>query len=500
MSLQDLPPELTERVVVLLSLRDISSLRLTNKCLAIKTAQKHLKARFRTKRVELTEQRFRSFVAITAYGGLVCLLQDLTLVAPAYNTLELTARLKTKEAGAAKLDDEGRYIGHGRRDLTDEDLRQTELDLAVLQEKHAEQLDLQRRQKDVELLGLALSNLAAHGASLRVLRTEVEVYMDDTTTPLLPIFGGHEKPIWDASAHVSRTLFASLAACDLPIQTLDLFGDSRMIRCSLPCDELNGVDFASVRLGSSLGHLTGLSLRVSDRHVRDHTNRGIPEETTQENFDGLRSLLRTCSSIQKLDLAHFSRVFVRREHKQHVRLLRVLGESSLRHLRCLTLQGLELSERELLTSLQGFGTLRSLSLRYICLTDGSFTPIFDYCTLEAAMERLELDSLSHRVNLGGSFESRTLMFESPWVVQASVPALGNLRPAQFPDSRASYRRSSDNITDQRIKHHFHPRTLDAAYIRTWNQDMKNRIGPLSERGAPSVLQPYIRPGITWRFR
>jgi len=498
MSLQGLPPELTERVVVLLPLSDISSLRLTNRWVASNTAQRHLKAKFRTKRVQLTEQRLRSFVAVTALGGLGCLLQDLTLVAPVYNTLELTARLEFEEAGAAKLDDEGRYIGFERRDLTDEDLQQTEIDLAVLRKRLAEQLDLQRRQRDVELLGQALSNLAAHGASLRVLRTEVEVYMNDTSTPLLPIFGGHEKLIWDASSHVSRTMFACLAACDLPIQNLDLFGDNRMIRCSLPCKELESIDFASVGLGSSLRQLTGLSLRVSDRHVRDHTLRGIPAESTQETFDGLRSLLRTCSSIQKLDLAHFSRVFVKREGKQHGRLLQVLVESSLQHLRCLTLQGLELSECELLTSLQGIGTLRNLTLRYIRLTDGSFTPIFDYCTEE--MERLELDSLSHKVDLGGNFESRTIMFEPPWVVQANVPALRNSRPAQFPDSRASYWRPSDNTTDRRIKHHFHPRTLDAAYIRAWNQDMKNRIGPLTERGQPSYLQPLVRAENTWRFR
>jgi hypothetical protein len=192
-----------------------------------------------------------------------------------------------------------------------------------------------------------------------------------------------------------------------------------MVRCSLALDELNRVDFASVRLGQSLNHLTELSLSVSDRHVDDQIYRWLPEETAQDNFDGLRSLLRTCPSIQKLDLAHFSRIFIRRGSKQHGCLLRMLGESNLRRLQCLTLQGLCLSEHELLTSLQNLGTLRSLSLRCITLKNGSFKPIFDYCTIKAAMERLECDSLSHEVNLGDRSEQRIILYEPPWKVLPS---------------------------------------------------------------------------------
>jgi hypothetical protein len=104
MSLQDLPPELTERIMIVLPLSDISSLRLTNRCLASKSAQKHLKASFRTKTAELTEQRLRLFVAVTASGTLGCLIQDLTIIAPVYNTLELTTRIEKKTAKVAQLD------------------------------------------------------------------------------------------------------------------------------------------------------------------------------------------------------------------------------------------------------------------------------------------------------------------------------------------------------------------------------------------------------------
>jgi hypothetical protein len=506
MSLQDLPPEITERVVVLLSLSDISSLRLTNKCLALNTAQRHLKARFRTKRVELTEQRLRSFVAVTASGGLGCLLQDLTLVAPVYNTSELTARLKSKKADSAKLNDDGRCFGYRRRHLTEAELQQAKLDLGVLQERLAEQLDLQRHQRDVELLSQAFSNLATHGASLRMLRAEVEIYKDDTTTPLLPLFGGHDKPIWASADHLGSTLLASLAACNLPIQSLDLFNSSRMLRCTLSCSELNSFDFASVRLVSSLRQLSDLSLKVSDHHViEDDTHQsldeGLSEKHTQEpNFDGLRSLLRTCSSIRTLDLTHFAKVFVKRSNVRHGQILRALSDSRLQCLQCLTLQGFIVTEHELLTCLKGFGTLRSLTLRYIRLEDGSFEPVIDHCVIEAAMERVELDSLWETLKQGGESESKIVVFEPPWVVERSVQTTGNQRPALYPGSRASYRRASDNATGHQIQYSFHPRTLDGPSIKAWGQDMANRFGWVSERGKPSCLQPHVRPEHTWRYR
>jgi hypothetical protein len=502
MSLQDLPPELTERVVDFLRLSDICSLRLTSRSLAVKIVQTRLKASFRRKSIELTEEGLRSFVAITGSvsGDLGCLLQDLTLIAPVYNFLTLTTDLEKNGrlvADLTSLHDGFPIIPNGG--LSREQLRQTRLDLAVLKERLAEQIDFWRRRRDVELLRQAFSNLDAYGASLHVLRIEVVVYTVDTTTPLLPIFGGIEKPIWDSAAHSSHALFASLANCDLPIHSLNLFNTSRMVRCSIPLGELNRVDFASIRLGLSLNHLTELSLRVSDRHVDGRIYKGL-QKTTQDNFDGLRSLLRTCPGIQKLDLAHFSRVLVGKEKKQHGRLLRALDESDLRYLHCLTLQGLDLTEHELLTTLQGFGTLRSLSLRYISLKEGSFTPIFDYCTVVSSMERLELDSLSHKVDLSGVFEHRIIRFEPPWVVWSRCYPLYDDEIPEYPDSRASYRRASDTSTDHRIEHQFFHDVLDAPYIRSWDQDMRNRFGPFrGQRGKPSCLQSNVRPEHTWRY-
>jgi len=489
MSLQTLPPELIERVVVPLPLSDIGSLRLTNSCLASNAAQKHLKARFQTKRVEITEERLRSFVAVTASDGLGCLLRDLTLVAPVYNTSELTARLEENAAQLAELDEDGQFVDLDFRDLTDEETRQAKLDLVVLQERLSNQLDLLRHQNDVTLLGQALSNLAKRGGSLRVLRTDVAIYKDDTTTPLLPLFGGSWEPICASAASVTHTVFASLAACDLPVQSLDLFNSRHVLRCSLPCSVLNNIDFTSGRLVSSLGHLTEISLRISDPVVDQSSNETPLEATHQPNLDGLRSFLRTCSSIRTLDLAHFSLAHVNNANLQHGRILRVLSESGLPYLQNLTLQGFKVTEDELLSLLGGFEALRSISLRSIKLMDGSFKRILDYCTMDAAMEELALDSL---------FESSIVLFEPPWVVRPSAsedPRVG------YPDSRAIYRRTSDDSAGLQIKHHaYQGHTLDSPFIKAWRQDLRNRFGPLPKDGKPSCLQPYIPAEQTWRYR
>lgn len=490
MSLQTLPPELIERIVVLLPLPDICSLRFANRPLASNTSQKHFKANFRTKRVKITEKQLSSFVAVTAFSGLGCLLQDLTLVAPVYNTLELSTRLEEKATDFVELDDDGRFAGREYRDMTEEELRQAGLDLVVLQERLATQLDMIRHQRDVELLSQAFSNLAANGASLHMLRVEVEIFKDDATTSLLPLFGGHWKPIWTLAAHASHTLFASLATCDLQIRGLNLFNSTRMLRCSLSCSEFNNVDFDSVRLGGSFGNLTELSLRVSDHIVNRGSDNEILNKLTQvSDIEGMRSLLRTCPNIQKLDLAYFSMRYVDHTKTPGQFILQTLAESELSSLQTLMVQGFSTTGDQLLALLQRFNTLRSLSLRSIVLTQGDFQPMLDYCTMNANMEEVNIDSL---------FAPDLVQFGPPYVVRPSAPRSSL---AGYPDSRAFYQRASGDATSHQIKGRIRSgRTLDAGYIRSWRQDLKNRFGPLNENGKPSCLQPYVSAENTWRYR
>jgi hypothetical protein len=439
--------------------------------------------------VQISEKQLSSFVAVTAFGGLGCLLQDLTLVAPVYNTWELSTRLEEKAADFVELDDDGHFVGREYRDLTEKELRQARLDLVVLQERRATQLDMIRHQRDVGLLSQAFSNLAAHGATLHMLRMEVGIFKDDTTTSLLPLFGGHWKPIWTSAAHASQTLFASLTTCDLQTRGLNLFNSTRMIRCSLSCSEFNNVEFAAVRLGGSFGHLRELSLRVSDHIVNRDSDHEILGRLTQvSDFEGMRSLLRACHNIQKLDLAHFSMRYVGDTNMRYQCILQTLAESELPSPQALILQGLSTTGDELLALLQRFKSLRSLSLRNIVLTDGGFQPMLDYCTMSANMEEVNIDSL---------FAPGLVQFEPPYVVRSSAPRSSL---AGYPDSRASYRRISVDATGHRIRARIRSgRTLDAGYIRSWRQDLKNRLGPLNENGKPSCLQPYVSAENTWRY-
>jgi hypothetical protein len=177
-------------------------------------------------------------------------------------------------------------------------------------------------------------------------------------------------------------------------------------------------------------------------------------------------------------------------------ILRALGESSLRCLEHLTLQGFKATEHEILALSQSCGAMRSLSLRYIKPKDGSFKPIRDYCTLDAGMEELVLDSLFEPDTR--EFVCDVIQFEPLWVVQSSKP---ETPPAGCPCSRASYRRPCDNAESYQIRHHrYQGRTLDSTSMKAWGQDLKNQFGPLSKDGKPSCLQPYVPPERLWRHR
>lgn len=318
---------------------------------------------------------------------------------------------------------------------------------------------------------------------------EVAIYKDDTTTPLLPLFGGRWKPIWSSATNASHTLFNSLAACSLPIHGLDLFNSTRMLRCSISCGELNSIDFTSARFDGSLGYLKELSLRISNHIVsRDSDEEILRELAPGNDFTGMRSLLRTCPNIEKLDLTHFSLRYPNDANALRPGILQALAGSTFPCLQTLTLQGFSTTGDELLTLLQRFKTLRSLSLRYIRIIQGSFRPILDYCTVSVNMEEVNLESL---------FETAIIEFELPWVIE---PSLSESPPEALPNSRAVYRRESAGAASHRIGYrNRRGHTLDAGYIRSWRQSLRNRFGPLTENGKASCLQPYVSPEQTWRY-
>lgn len=249
-------------------------------------------------------------------------------------------------------------------------------------------------------------------------------------------------------------------------------------------------------------------MSISEERIFDQSsdrNRFYGEANQQSDLDGLRSLVRTCPSVH----THFSLDFIDDSNVHFGRIFRALGESSLSYLKNLTLKGFKVTESELLKLIQGFETLRNLSLCYVKLTNGSFKRILDYCTVEVAMEQLELESLFERRAIKNSFEARVIQFEPPCMVRPKETP-----PEGFPASRASFRRASNEEACHRIRHQFHQASIivavtyhnrdrrrpgDSPSIREWKQDLKNRFGLLPKNGKPSCFQPHVTPEQLWRY-
>lgn len=87
-SLENCAPEVVERIVEVLDLAGVCSLRRTCHGLVSSATQTHFKSYFRSKKPQLTESALRDFIALTALEGLGCLLRDITLVDIVYNRLD----------------------------------------------------------------------------------------------------------------------------------------------------------------------------------------------------------------------------------------------------------------------------------------------------------------------------------------------------------------------------------------------------------------------------
>ena len=136
-----------------------------------------------------------------------------------------------------------------------------------------------------------------------------------------------------------------------------------------------------------------------------------------------------------------------------------------------------------------FKTLRSPLLRYIKLTNGGFRRVLDYCTMDAKMEEVDLESL---------FQSDMVQLKPPWVVQPDLPRSSL---AGYQKSRARYRCAMGDVPSHQIEYQIrHGRILDAGCIRSCRQDLRNRFGPLTAHGKSSCLQPYVSAENTWRYK
>ena len=432
--LDDFPDEIVESIVVLLDLKDICSLRQTNRILAAKANQRQFQSFFRAKKVDMIESTLEAFVTVTQPGWLGCLVEDLTLVGIVNNPkgLEEVLRKKTKTV----TEHRGLISASTKIPCSAVELTKTELDLKILRQRREDYQKLQLSGRDVALLTEAFSNIAAFGKvrRLRSLSLEVVVYREDAQHSVSPTRGGGWKYIWQITASTFQAAMPALAASKLEVESLHIFSGPQMQRCSIARNEMSAVDFEEPGLAASLAFVKSLSISLSDRSIDEDDQQsswtGDPSEimdwhilpqqrdieflraeaTDDSNFIGIAKLIALCRNLEELDLHYYRLRFYLLENPDlHIEsVLRRLIETamtSLSKLRKFRLRGLHVREEDL-GALLKHAPIKELALEYIVMKEGgTFASIFDYCTsATAVVQKLFFDDL---------FEDDLLHFDGP---------------------------------------------------------------------------------------
>lgn len=212
---------------------------------------------------------------------------------------------------------------------------------------------------------------------------------------------------------------ASLAGSKVRVDKLDAFNSTS--RCSLGIDKLKDIEIPASDLADSFHQLTSLSLSVSNRVLSASELEGTAEELRalrmqQTSFEGLGRLIRLSPKLESLHL-HWYNTFQQRtdledmeeRYRSRAQNFRTLAETA--YLPCmkkLVLRGVYVTEQTLLQILCG-APIKDFSMEEVHVRDGTFRPIFDYCTSsEASMERLFFDDL---------WECGHVMFEDEGVLK-----------------------------------------------------------------------------------
>jgi hypothetical protein len=440
--LQALPPEIFESINVLLSLRDLSNVRLVSRSMASKATQDRFASFVRSRSVELTRPTLETMAALTAEGRIGCLIQDLTLAGVVYNTAGLQHQL---QVGTKTMLERG-CEASGMLDESTERPTETELARATaalntMQSKQADYDQLHDVGGDVvALLAGIFQNIAAntkrHG--LASLSLDVREYRQDAQTPQPASDRLAWRSVWHIAEQTFHTVTRSLGATLLPIQDLNLFCNDFSGRCSLQCNQLSRCDWSANGVVSTLASVESLAISISDR-VLDETAHdalatGDPVERVSpitdtggllpnveelekqanedQNFDGLVTLLNSCQNLKKLDLrrCHVRRRRFELNDPTGKNFIQRLAEAArLENITNLSLGNFAAREQDL-TSLLKRNPVRNLSLIRITLEPGgSWDAIFDHCTSTTAnnIHALHLEDLSQdykRILFGDSLD------------------------------------------------------------------------------------------------
>lgn len=357
-SLDGMPVEIIEAVVGLMSFRDICSLRLTAREVAVKSSHGVFGTYFYDKMVKVTDdEQLRQFIQVTRANQMGCFVRHLTLVAgPASRDHVVGKRSLIKAMANLRRNSHLRCL----------------LSVSLVIEA-----------------GVEYGRRSWHG----------------------PVYGPDMEPnVWEAAAELFEATVIALGASKLRIRTFDVFG--QVTHCSLAIDQIAMV-LAKVDLSASFQILRRLSISLSHPRTEGPEREGRWSLTIGErNTKAICKFLGLCPKLEELQL-HWYRVAsvanpTAASIEEQQFFDRVAESCQFPSLKRGTLKGIHTSESALLLFLSRLQRLESLVMDEFHLgSRGKFGPVFDY--LFEHRERLGLEY----VHLDDLYEEQMICFDAP---------------------------------------------------------------------------------------
>lgn len=374
-SFANCPEDIVECIIGLLNLVDICNVRLSCTLLAKKASHHYFKTFFKSKHVDLTAKSLERFAIGTSAGGLCSLAQEIFIV------------------GIANKADDNK-------------------EESVEENPENDQEALYK----IDLLRRAFDGLALHPNHEPNLSITLRVEVMDKNKRLLPVEATPDHPpmlisVWKSTMETYRITLRALAASKLQIQSLNIFAQPDMQKCSLSCEQLVGTEEDQAGLSRSLASLNSLAIcactRISPherftkargRRVLVDSTRSQEEMEDENNFKGVARLLQFCKKLDYFELHHFH---IRPNPVRRPRfcaekiLQRIVELDHLPHIQHCKIRGIYARGQDLLSLVQRTRPSK-LFLEAIYLSEGSFKPIIDYCTSQTTMDSMYLCNLHEK--------------------------------------------------------------------------------------------------------
>jgi len=260
--------------------------------------------------------------------------------------------------------------------------------------------NLKARDLSVTLLSRAFKGLAEHGnngGKLRSLSLRVAV-ISDTGRRILPRdakldglarqVGTLREAVWSCAIKTLDIALSSLAQSQLRLENLDVFDAHDMQHCGIAWDRLGELDWHDIGHRGSLTYLRSLSASLASSRQAFALD--------ESNLAGLDNCLRLCKRLEDIELHYLSVRWRGSPPLSSSSLLQRVASIEpypFGNLQRCRLRGVSAHQDDLL-ALVSRAQLRGFSMEMIRLVSGTFRPIFNLLTGDAAsITSLYLDRL-----------------------------------------------------------------------------------------------------------